>query len=230
MFTGLIQALGRVEQVEPSPRGVRLRIDPRGWAHHPGAGDSISVSGCCLTVAPWAGPAGGPGARPDGGAGAPPGGRAAGDGRGLAFDVVPETLSKTTLGSLRPGTGVNLEHAVRADTLMGGHFVQGHVDGVGRVVKVQDDPADWRVEIEAPHEMSDWIVPKGSICVEGVSLTIAGVGARGRFGVALIPVTLERTTLGTLRVGDGVNLEGDIIAKTVVHYLGLREEARARAR
>lgn len=203
MFTGLVQSKGRVASAAPAAAGARLVIDASAWGHRPGLGDSISVSGVCLTVAAL-GPA--PGA--------------------MAFDVVPETLGKTTLGSLRAGSTVNLEHACRADTLLGGHIVQGHVDGVGAVVDVRADPADWRIVIEPPPganigaDLMEFCAPKGSIAVEGVSLTIASLdpGAR-RVEIALIPTTLELTTLGALRAGDRVNLEMDCIAKQVVHWL-----------
>ncbi len=198
MFTGLVQAVGRVAAIEPNARGVRLTVDLGAWGHRPGLGDSISVSGCCLTVA-------------------------AAGGASVSFDLVPETLSKTTLGGLRPGSRVNLEHACRADALMGGHIVQGHVDGVGEVVRVQDNPEDWRVVVRppgGPRGFMEWVSPKGSVTIEGVSLTVAELDVeRGEFGVALIPVTLEATTLRDLRAGSAVNLEGDVIAKTVVHWM-----------
>lgn len=194
MFTGLVQAKGRVEAVIPGPRGVSLLVRPIGWGHRPVVGESISISGVCLTVAAEVGT--GP----------------------MRFDVVSETLSKTVLGRLREGAEVNLEHACRADSLLGGHIVQGHVDGVGRVLEVRDDPADRRIEVELDDELMPFIVPKGSVCVEGVSLTVARVG-KSSFGVALIPTTLELTTLGLLRAGDGVNIETDVVAKTVVNYL-----------
>ena len=194
MFTGLVQRVGTVAELSPTDRGARLVVDLGGWSHAPSPGDSISVSGCCLTVA-----------------GGVEGGRA-------AFDVVTETLARTTLGDRRPGDRVNLEHAVRADTLMGGHFVQGHVDALGDVVGVRDDPEDWRLEVAPGPDAMPCVAPKGSITIEGVSLTIASVGG-DRFDVALIPTTLELTTLGSLRAGDRVNLETDIIARTVVSYL-----------
>lgn len=199
MFTGLVQAVGRVASLAPSPAGVRLAIDFAPWTHRPAVGDSISVSGCCLTAA------------------------AVGDGPGggarVEFDAIPETLAKTTLGRLAAGSRVNLEHSVTASTLMGGHFVQGHVDGVGVVEHVQAT-ADWRVRVRTPDGLRRYLTPKGSITVEGVSLTLAAVGPGGAwFEVALIPVTLERTTLGGLKLEDGVNLEADILAKTVVQYL-----------
>jgi len=197
MFTGLVQAKGRVAAVSSRAGGVRLEIDPGSWQHRSGPGDSVSVSGCCLTVA----------ADP-----AINGGR-------LAFDVVPETLSKTTLGALTAGMPVNLERSLAAGDLLGGHFVQGHVDGVGTVEAVQAGP-DWRVRIRPPYEIAPYIAPKGSIAVEGVSLTVVAVdAASGWFEVALIPTTLEKTTLGNLKSGDRLNLETDILAKTVVNYM-----------
>jgi len=205
VFTGLIQAIGQIAAIEPRPTGVRLVVDPLGWDHHPSPGDSIAVNGCCLTVAEA--PVGGPGT--------------------LAFDVVAETLSKTTLGSLRAGGRVNLEHAVRADTLMGGHFVQGHVDGVARVVRVQADESNWRMMLAPPVGLLDCIVPKGSVTLEGVSLTVAELVESG-FEVALIPTTLRLTTLGDLKAGDHVNIEADMLAKTVVHFLSRQRAGSAR--
>jgi riboflavin synthase len=201
MFTGLVQAVGRVTVAAARNGLVRLDIDPGSWEHRSRSGDSISVSGCCLTVA----------AEPGGPAGC------------LAFDVVPETLAKTTLGSLRPGSKVNLERSLAAGDLLGGHFVQGHVDGTGALESVQSG-ADWRIRVRPPTGLLAYLAPKGSITVEGVSLTIAAVdvaagGGAGWFEVALIPTTLEKTTLGALKEGDRVNLETDILARTVVNYM-----------
>ncbi len=211
MFTGLVQAKGRVAAVEPRAFGVRLVIDPQGWGHRPEHGESISVSGACLTVA-----------------------EAPGRGAALAFDVVAETLSKTTLGGLRPGSEVNLERSCRPEDLLGGHLVQGHVDGVGVVREVRADPADWRVAVEPPDALMEYAAPKGSVCIDGVSLTIAALvgedGRRAGFGreagarprlieVALIPTTLAKTTLGALKENDRVHLEMDAVGKQVVHWL-----------
>ncbi len=208
MFTGLVQAVGRVEAINPTPAGAQLIIDPRQWAHAPAHGDSIAVSGCCLTVA-----------QPPHTPRAP--NRPASD-RLLHFDAVAETLRRTTLGSLRPGSPVNLEHAVRADTLMGGHFVQGHIEGVGRVTRINRDPADWRVTIESPADLMDAVIPKGSIAVEGVSLTVAAVD-HNSFTIALIPTTLALTTLASLNEDDAVNLETDMLARAVAHILARRD-------
>ena len=198
MFTGLVQAVGVVESVQRTGRGsdgpVRLRINPGSWGHHPAHGDSISVSGCCLTVANRPSP------------------RA----KVLEFVAVPETLSKTKLGTLRAGSRVNLEHSLTANTLVGGHFVQGHVDGVGTIAGVKADD-DWRMRVRLPKALQPYIVPKGSICLDGVSLTVAEVHRDG-LSVALIPTTLELTTLRDLRPGDPVNVEADMIVKTVVSW------------
>ncbi|MGD9689103.1 MAG: riboflavin synthase [Phycisphaerales bacterium] len=201
MFTGLIQAIGRVRAIRPLPAGVRLEIDPGPWTHRPEPGDSIAVAGCCLTLV----------------ATSPTSPAAA-----WSFDVVPESLARTRLSALKPGDRVNLEHAVTPSTLMGGHFVQGHVDAVGTVVSIVTAP-EWRVAVAVPPALAPYLVPKGSICIDGVSLTIAAIppAARPTFEVALIPTTLERTTLGALKPGDPVNIEADMIAKTVVRYLDL---------
>lgn len=240
MFTGLVQAVGQIIAPAAAParaaaaKPLRLLVDPGSWDHRPSLGDSIAVSGCCLTLAAAMDSAGG------------------GTGRVMAFDVVPETLAKTCLGAVLARNDparrrVNLEHAVTASTLMGGHFVQGHVDGVGRVDRI--DTADGhRVRIRPPAEVMPYLVPKGSICVDGVSLTIAALGGDGPSGdpaspptpaitlpstpptwfeVALIPATLAMTTLSDLSEGDPVNLEADVLAKTIVHYLRHFNQPRA---
>jgi riboflavin synthase alpha subunit len=134
------------------------------------------------------------------------------------FDVVAETLKRSTLGSKKPQDRVNLELSLRGDSYIGGHFVQGHVDATAKVAAVQADPADWRITFEMPDSMVPYIVPKGSVAVDGVSMTIAE--ARGnRFTLAVIPTTLEKTTLSSLVAGDQVNVETDIMTRSVVHYL-----------
>lgn len=211
MFTGLVQALGTVRLIATlkSPANtangsvVSLEIDPGDWAYRPDHGDSIAIDGCCLTLASSTNP------------------RGRGSPRLWTFHVVAETLKKTTLGRLRPGDTVNLEHAARADTMLGGHIVQGHVDGVGTVTRVQTG-ADWRVWVEVPSGLDEFLAPQGSVCVSGVSLTVAEIwqtrAARG-FAVALIPTTLDKTNLAALKPGDPVNLEMDILAKTIVRWL-----------
>lgn len=197
MFTGLIQAVGSVASISPTATGVRIVIDPRGWAYTPALGDSIAVSGACLTVAAFQSLGGGPG------------------NHHWCFDAIPETLAKTTLGSLRPGSPVNLEHALTPSTLLGGHFVQGHVDGVGTVESIDTAHGQWRVTVRPPASVMRYMVPKGSVCLAGVSLTIADLTA-DTLTVALIPVTLEKTTLGTLQPGDQINIEADVLVKAVV--------------
>jgi riboflavin synthase len=194
MFTGLVQAVGTVVTTEARPWGRRLVVDSGRWPHRPAEGDSLSVSGCCLTLAGL------------------PGGR-------MAFDVVPETLAKTSPGGLAVGARVNLEHAATPTTLLGGHIVQGHVDGVGQVLAVETQ-GEYRVRVGVPRGLMEYVTPKGSVCIDGVSLTVAGLSpGEGWLEVALIPVTLEKTTLGSLRPGDLLNLEMDAMAKTIVHWL-----------
>lgn len=199
MFTGIIEQTGSVVSRSPTPAGERLTIDAAGWSHRPRPGDSIAVDGCCLTLAE-------------------PVDHAA----KLVFDVIPQTRSRTTLGGLKPGDRVHLEHAATPTTLLGGHVVQGHVDEVGEVVGVSGGggEGEWRVRVRVSRESIEVMVPRGSVCVQGVSLTLAMVDPdAAEFEVALIPTTLAKTTLGGLRAGSRVNIEGDYLAKTVVHYL-----------
>lgn len=215
MFTGIVEHVGRVAGVSPTGSGRRLLVDPCGWAVGPKVGDSIAVAGCCLTLAEPVGTQG-----------------------LLAFDVVPETLGKTNLGDFVAGRRVNLEQAATAGTLLGGHVVQGHVDGVGEVqnnekrttIKQQrgeEGPEGcsegWVLRVGMPRELMAYMVPKGSVAIDGVSLTIAGVEVEspgpGSIEIALIPTTLAKTTLGGLKPGESVNVEADVMAKTVVHYL-----------
>jgi riboflavin synthase len=185
MFTGIVRELGTVEAVEEGGGVVRLSVRAPETAARTDVGDSVSVNGVCLTAV------------------------AAADGV-LAFDAVPETLRRSSLGRLEPGAAVNVEPAVRAGEPLGGHLVQGHVDGVGRVRRTDEEG----LEIEAPGEILRYCVEKGSIAVEGVSLTIATLGDE-TFGVALVPHTREVTTLGAAAEGDELNLEVDLIAKHV---------------
>ncbi|MFP4144745.1 MAG: riboflavin synthase [Phycisphaeraceae bacterium] len=197
MFTGIVQAKARVATIERNPFGVRLTIDRSDWtpadSREPRHGDSICVSGVCLTVTETTG-------------------------KTLAFDVIAETLEKSSLGELKEGDPVNIEPAVTAQQPMGGHFMQGHVDGVGEVVEVHSGEDEWRTRVKPPAALMDTIIPKGSVGIDGVSLTIASV-AEDSFEVALIPTTLDLTTLADRQPGDRVNLEADILAKTIVHWL-----------
>jgi riboflavin synthase len=189
MFTGIVRELGTVEAVERGGGAVRLGVRAPDTAGRTALGDSVSVNGVCLTAVAVANGV-------------------------IAFDAVPETLRRSSLGRLEPGASVNVEPALRAGEPLGGHIVQGHVDGVGRVRRADDEG----LEIEAPEEVLRYCVEKGSITVEGVSLTIATIGEE-TFGVALIPHTREVTTLGAAAVGDELNLEVDVLAKHVERLL-----------
>ncbi len=203
MFTGIVRRVGVVVETGPAPFGRTLVLDPGDWEHVPRPGDSIAVNGCCLTVARRT--------------------RASalkrtGDGRVLAFDVVRQTLDATALEDLRAGDLVNLEPPITPATPLGGHLVQGHIDGVGTVTRVVDTPSERRLRIALPEALADLVVEKGSIAVDGVSLTVASLGDAW-FEVALIPTTIQCTTLGRLEKGRRVNLETDYIVKTVVSWL-----------
>ncbi|MBI4718833.1 MAG: riboflavin synthase [Planctomycetes bacterium] len=193
MFTGIIEHRGAIAATEPAPGGRRLRIDVGGMAAELAPGASVAVSGVCLTVAAVAGAA-------------------------AEFDVIRETLARTTLGDKRRGDGVNLERSLRVGDRLDGHFVQGHVDGVSTVQRVISSPREWVVWLDTPDDLAGCIVPKGSVALDGVSLTIAEVGSGG-FSVALIPTTLARTTLARLAAGDRVNIETDVLVRAVVHNL-----------
>ncbi len=192
MFTGIVRHIGVVRGVAASAGGQRLTIDLGPIAAGLGAGDSVAVCGACLTAAQVRGQTG-------------------------EFDVITETLQKTTLSELRAGSRVNLERALKASDALDGHMVQGHVDGVGEVRAIRS-AGEHVIEFAAPKGLTDQMVSKGSICIDGVSLTLATV-ADGRFSVALIPTTLGETTLGELRVGSKVNVETDVIGKYVLKYL-----------
>lgn len=188
MFTGLVQELGTVEALERNDGGVRITVSAS-LAGGLGQGDSVAVNGVCLTAT---------------------------DVRDQHFDaeVMRETLERSSLGGAERGTRVNLELPVKAGEPLGGHIVQGHVDGVGQVVETAPDGFARRVTIEADPDLLRYVVPKGSITVDGVSLTVADVENRS-FTVSLIPETLQRTNLGAAAEGTNVNLEVDIVAKYV---------------
>lgn len=198
MFTGLVEALGTVAKIVPEDSALRLLIDvPLGWSDEPGGevGASVAVNGCCLTLV-----------------------EAAED--RWSFQAGEETLDKTSLGRLKQGEAVNLERPLRADGRLGGHFVQGHVDGLGRVASLSFDGEWTNMSIRVPGDLTRLIVPKGSVAVDGVSLTVVEL-EDDSFSVALIPHTLEVTTLGRRRVGDEVNIETDILGKYVEKLLRL---------
>ncbi|HEY6732142.1 MAG TPA: riboflavin synthase [Solirubrobacterales bacterium] len=188
MFTGLIEDVGRIETVERSDDGARLSI-ATDLATQLSLGDSIAVNGCCLTAT------------------------AVEDGA-FETEAMNQTLEVTALDAVEPGSKVNLELAMRADDRLGGHIVQGHVDGVGTVVSVEDDGFARRVRVELPDELLRYVVDKGSITLSGVSLTVAELGESWA-EVSLIPETLERTNLGELQAGSRLNVECDVVAKYV---------------
>jgi riboflavin synthase len=189
VFTGLVREVGTVASME----GGRLTIDAPATAQGVQLGDSIAIDGVCLTVVACVDST-------------------------LSFDAVPETLARTALGTLDQGSRVNLEPALRAGDALGGHYVQGHVDGVGSVQSVASEGEGKRVRFGAPVELLKYIVEKGSIAVQGTSLTVAAVDETG-FEVALIPHTLQETTLGELAPEQPVNLETDVLAKYVEKLL-----------
>jgi len=192
MFTGIVREVGAVAAFD----GSRLVVTAPETASDAAIGDSVAVSGACLTVVETA------------------------DGR-LAFDVVPETLSRTSLGGLEQGCSVNLEPSLRVGDRLGGHVVQGHVDAVGRVRSVVPEGDGRRMWVDAPEAVVGYCIEKGSIAVDGVSLTVAAFDNDG-FEVALIPHTLEVTTLGRLEPGEEVNLEADVLGKVVERLLAAR--------
>jgi riboflavin synthase len=189
VFTGIVRERGRVVSFEDDGQGARLRLSAPGAARQASIGDSVAIAGVCLTVV-------------------------AIDGDELAFDAVAETLDRSSLGLLEAGDDVNVEPALRVGEPLGGHYVQGHVDGVGRVRAVTPEGDGVRMSFDVPEAVGRYCVEKGSVAVEGVSLTIAAVDDGG-FAVALVPHTLAETTLGALEPGDEVNLEADVLAKYV---------------
>jgi riboflavin synthase len=195
MFTGLIEATGHVDTFPASSAGGRLRVrTPLGAELQPG--DSIAVNGVCLTATDR-------------------------DPAGFSADVAPVTLAVTALGTLAPGRLVNLERPVRADARMGGHFVLGHVDATGRIVEFRQDGEAWRLAIAIPESMAPLVIPKGSIAIDGISLTVAALEAH-QVVLQIIPFTFAHTALSQAAVGDRVNLEFDVLGKYVLRALEAR--------
>ena len=196
MFTGLIESVGRVEAVKKDATGIRIAITTP-LASELAPGESVSINGVCLTATHL-------------------------DGARMHADVGPETARVTTLGTLQSGQPVNLERSMRADSRFGGHFVQGHVDGVGELRSVREDgDARW-LTIRFPASLAPFIVRKGSIAMDGISLTVADL-REGEFDVMIIPFTWEHTNLSSLRAGDRVNLEGDMVGKYVARAVELTQ-------
>ena len=188
MFTGIIQAVGKIAAIEQKGGDARLHVDPGGLdMSNVNAGDSIAVSGVCLTAVEHSA-------------------------SGFTADVSGETLARTTLGQLRPGDAVNLEKALTLNTPLGGHLVSGHVDGVGTVISREAEARSVRFRFQAPEALARYIAEKGSICVDGVSLTVNAVNG-AQFDVNIVPHTLAQTTLDSFRPGSKVNLEVDLLAR-----------------
>jgi riboflavin synthase len=194
VFTGIVRELGRVTSAAGGDTGRALEIEAPGVASAIAVGDSVALDGCCLTAE-------------------------AVEGASISFHAVPETIARSTLGRLTVGDAVNVEPALRVGDALGGHFVQGHVDAVGRVQSVEAEGDGLRVFVEAPDEVLRYCVEKGSVTLDGISLTIAEL-AEDAFAVVLVPHTLEATTLSALVPGREVNLEVDVIAKYVERLLG----------
>jgi len=194
MFTGIVQIVGVIVALEPSEVGAVIRLKASDWGYSPHRGDSIAINGCCLTVVEATDL--------------------------IRFDVIHQTLKITTLGNLKEGNKVNLEHAATPSTLLGGHIVQGHIDGIAWARQVESvTEGEVKLRIEPATDLMDYIIPKGSITVDGISLTIAEVGENW-FEVALIPTTLQLTNLNEISdIPKQVNLEVDCMVKAVVHYL-----------
>jgi riboflavin synthase len=192
MFTGLVQDIGSIESVDGGAEGARLRIATR-LGEEIGLGDSVAVNGVCLTATEV-------------------------DANGFATEAMNQTLEVTVIGALEPGARVNLELATRADERLGGHIVQGHADGSGRVLEIVEDGFARRVRVEIPPELLRYVVDKGSVALNGVSLTVATLGDTW-VEVSLIPETLERTNLGDAAPGDPLNVEVDVVAKYVERLL-----------
>jgi riboflavin synthase len=199
MFTGIVRELGTVESLDGNAEGARLRVRAPLTAESAAVGDSVALNGVCLTVVERRGEV-------------------------LSFDAVPETLSRSTLGRLRPSVEINVEPALRAGDPLGGHMVQGHVDGLGTVRSLEPEGDGMRLAVAAAPAILRYCVEKGSIAVEGVSLTVAALRADS-FEVALVPHTLAVTTLGSLEPGGEVNLEVDVLAKYVERLVGSRTQS-----
>ena len=199
MFTGIVELTGIVSDTRVAAGGRRLRVDASSIARECKYGDSVCVQGVCLTV-----------------------GAVTGD--SLEFDVITETLRRTILGRKRVGDRVNLERSLKVGDRLDGHFVQGHVDGTAVVTELRRSNREYVIGLRPDEHLTSYMIPKGSVAIDGVSLTIAEV-RNGDFTVALIPTTLERTTLSKLAVGDLVNIESDIFTRTIVHRLAQMTDA-----
>lgn len=206
MFTGIVEETGVVEAVKPTPTAIQLTVRPRRCAQGLKTGDSLAVNGCCLTAV-----------------------KVSRQGRRtiVRFDLLQETWNRTNLQFVKPGSLVNLERSLRADSRLGGHFVTGHIDGMGTIRRWERTGQDWMLDIAAPAEVMRYVVFKGSVALDGISLTVAAL-LRGGFRIWIIPHTWEVTALREREVGDAVNLEADLVGKYVEQMLGKMDLRRRR--
>jgi len=200
MFTGIVEEAGTIERIKPTAKSIELTVRARVCARGLKVGASLAINGCCLTVV-----------------------RLTGRGKSalVQFDLLKETWQRTNLQFARPGALVNLERPLRTDGNLGGHFVTGHIDGVGRITRWERMGSDHVLDIAAPPEVMRYVVFKGSVAVDGISLTVAGVRQRG-FRIWIIPHTFELTALRERKVGDAVNLEADLLGKYVEKFVAAR--------
>ncbi|MSU34867.1 MAG: riboflavin synthase [Pedosphaera sp.] len=208
MFTGLVEETAVITQIVPTRESTRLWIRTNVCSRGTRVGDSIAVNGCCLTVV----------AR-----------RRARTGATLGFDLLQETWQRTTFSTSAVGDRVNLERALAVGSRLGGHFVTGHIDGIGRILRWEKVGKDHLLEVAAPKEVGDFLLTKGSIAIDGISLTVAAV-MRDRFRVWIIPHTFQVTSLTERQIGDRVNLEADLLGKYVRHFTANRKTPRAAGR
>jgi riboflavin synthase len=199
MFTGIVEAVGKLEAIDRSATGGRVRIHGGALAEMLAVSGSIAVNGCCLTVVER-------------------------HGETFSADLSGETLRRTSFGEMKIGARVNLERPLRAGQELGGHFVQGHVDGVGRITRLEPEGANWWLGVRAPDDLARYVASKGSIAIDGISLTVAGDLRGGVVEAAIIPYTYAQTNLAGATVGDAVNLECDVLAKYVERLVEAREE------
>jgi riboflavin synthase len=202
MFTGIVEAVGKLEAIDRSAAGGRVRVSAGPLAESLAVSGSIAVNGCCLTVVER-------------------------HAETFSADLSSETLRRTSFGEMKIGARVNLERPLRTGAELGGHFVQGHVDGVGRITRVEAEGANWWLGVRVPDELARYVASKGSIAIDGISLTVAGALHDGVAEAAIIPYTYAETNLSGAKVGDAVNLECDVLAKYVERLMQAREEKSA---
>jgi riboflavin synthase len=199
MFTGIVEAVGRLVAIDRSTTGGRVRVHAGALPESLAISGSIAVNGCCLTVVER-------------------------HAETFSADLSSETLRRTSFGEMKIGARVNLERPLRAGAELGGHFVQGHVDGVGRITRLEAEGANWWLGVRVPDELARYVASKGSIAIDGISLTVAGAPRDGIVTAAIIPYTYTETNLAGAKVGDAVNVECDVLAKYVERLMEAREE------